>query len=74
MTDDETRDVCHGLALRLERHDATIDGAEQAFSDVRTDMRGRLKGVESRLQSKAGNGVQTWPQPPLHLCGRQPTV
>jgi hypothetical protein len=54
MTDDETRDVCHGLALRLERLEATIDGAEQAFSDVPTDMRGRLKGVENRLQSKAG--------------------
>jgi hypothetical protein len=26
------------------------------------------------LLPSIGGALQTWPQPPLHLCGRQPTL
>jgi hypothetical protein len=57
MTDDEHRDLLHGLALRLERLDTKVDNLEKGVADLRGEMRTKLEGLENRLNTKASNVV-----------------
>jgi hypothetical protein len=57
MTDDELRDTFHRMELRLERLDTKMDNLEKSLADVRGDMRAMREGLETRLNSKAGNWV-----------------
>ena len=57
MTDEEFRDTCHRFELRLERLDTKMDHLEKALADTRGEMRAMREGLETRLNSKAGNWV-----------------
>jgi hypothetical protein len=57
MTDDETRELFHRVELRLERLDTKMDTLEKALADVRAEMRAKFEGLETRVNSKAGNWV-----------------
>jgi hypothetical protein len=57
MTDDEFRDTFHRFELRLERLDTKLDHLEKSLADSRGEMRAMREGLESRLNSKAGNWV-----------------
>jgi hypothetical protein len=60
MQDDEIRELFHRMELRLERLDTKVDSLEKTVADVRTELRTRFEGIESRLNSKAGNWVVTF--------------
>ena len=67
MQDDEFRELFHRMELRFERLDGRldrldmrVDNLEKTISDVRTEFRTRLEGIENRLNSKAGNWVVTF--------------
>ena len=61
MTDDEHRDLLHGLALRLERFDVRLDALDKRVSDGFAQINTRLEGMENRLNTKAGNWtVSLW--------------
>jgi chaperonin cofactor prefoldin len=57
MTDDELRELVHRVELRIERLDARFDALEKTVGDVRAEIRTRLEGVESRINTKASNWV-----------------
>jgi hypothetical protein len=57
MTDEELRDTFHRLELRLERLDTKMDHLEKSLTDVRGETRAMREGLETRLNSKAGNWV-----------------
>jgi hypothetical protein len=57
MTDDEFRDIFHRFELRLERLDTKLDHLEKSLADSRGEMRAMREGLESRINSKAGNWV-----------------
>ena len=57
MTDEKWRDMFHRLDLRLEHLDTKLDTIEKAFADLRSEMRIRFEGLETRLNTKAGNWV-----------------
>lgn len=57
MTDEELRELVHRVELRLERLDTRFDALEKSLADVRTEMRAKLEGLESRVNTKAGNWV-----------------
>ena len=61
MTDEELRELVHRVELRLERLDTRFDGWEKSLADLRAEMRTKLEGLESRVNTKAGNwGVSLW--------------
>jgi hypothetical protein len=60
MQDDEIRELFHRMELRLERLDTKVDSLEKTVADVCTELRTRFEGIESRLNSKAGNWVVTF--------------
>jgi hypothetical protein len=57
MTDDEFRDTFHRFELRLERMDTKVDALEKSLADTRAELRAMREGLETRLNSKAGNWV-----------------
>jgi hypothetical protein len=57
MQDDEIRELFHRFELRLERLDTKMDNLEKSFADLRSEMRGRMNALETRLDNKAGNWV-----------------
>ncbi|HEX2277535.1 MAG TPA: hypothetical protein VHN13_10455 [Candidatus Tectomicrobia bacterium] len=57
MTDEELRETFHRLELRLERLDTKMDHLEKSLTDVRGETRATREGLETRLNSKAGNWV-----------------
>jgi hypothetical protein len=57
MTDEELRELVHRVELRLERLDTRFDGLEKSLADLRTEMRTKLEGLETRVNTKAGNWV-----------------
>jgi hypothetical protein len=57
MTDEELHDTFHRLELRLERLDTKMDHLEKSLTDVRGETRAMREGLETRLNSKAGNWV-----------------
>ncbi len=57
MTDDELRETFHRFELRLERPDTKMDSLKKSLTDVRGEMRAMREGLETRLNSKAGNWV-----------------
>jgi hypothetical protein len=57
MTDEEFRDTFHRVELRLERLDTKMDSLEKSLADTRGELRAMREGLETRLNSKAGNWV-----------------
>jgi len=57
MTDEEFRDTFHRFELRLERLDTKMDQLEKRLSDGFAVVNTRLEGIETRLNTKAGNWV-----------------
>lgn len=46
-----------GLSCALERLDTKMDHLEKSLTDVRGETRAMREGLETRLNSKAGNWV-----------------
>jgi hypothetical protein len=56
MIEEDVRDRCNHLELRLERFDATLSQIEQGLSDGFAQMSTRLEGMGNRLVDKAALG------------------
>jgi hypothetical protein len=57
MTDDDLRDTFHRLELRLERMDTKLDSLEKRLASLEGRLDTRFDGLESRVNTKAGNWV-----------------
>jgi hypothetical protein len=57
MTDEQLTDHFHRMELRLERLDTKLDQLEKRLSDGFAVVNTRLEGLETRLNTKAGNWV-----------------
>lgn len=57
MMDEEFRETFHRFELRLERMDTKLDNLEKHLASLESRMDARFEGLETRLNSKAGNWV-----------------
>jgi hypothetical protein len=67
MSAEELRELVRRLALRIERLGTSFDALEKTMADIRTESRAGLEGLESRVNTKAGNWVVSPPLRPLAL-------
>jgi predicted nuclease with TOPRIM domain len=70
MTDEQLLEQFHRLELRLERFETRLEALDKRLSDstqevragltdVRSELRTRVEGLESRLNTKAGTWAVT---------------
>jgi hypothetical protein len=55
MTDEELRDTFHRVEFRLERLDTKLDALEKGLNDLCGEVRAKLEGLKTRLNTKASS-------------------